>query len=630
MNLVGLPLSQLLLIGAVAGAVTVGLYLLKLRRRAVAVPFSKIWQRVLRDEDATSLFSQLKRLLSLLLQLALLSLLLFALGDPRLSTKLVDGRSIVVLVDASASMKATDTLPSRFDLAKAKLREMVRSLSGTDRVLIAQMDVTATPLSTMSSDVGELERAVDLLSATDARADFARALRFATDTLRGQPKPEIVVLSDGALGKAEDAQGPVHTGDARVSFVPFGVRGKNAGITEFSVRRYPLDKSRYEVLIEVTNATSEAMDVELSLLGDGKEVDVTKLRLQPEERLPRFFPNLSGAGRTLEAKLRMADGSRDDLPADDHAYALLPDRKRVRVQAVTAGNMYLSAALLLDEYLDVKEVTPDEYPLPGDFDVTIFDAVTPEVAKGSGNILYLDPKGERSPVKTGKEIKEFYFDKWDKKSPLLRFIVVDQIGVDVGNELVPGAGDKVIASVADEATRRDRPVVVEGRRDGHKFVALGFDTRRSDIVLRIAWPLLVLNVVNDFVEEDTRYVSSFKTGEVFRVPAPLGASSLMVRGPDKLEQRLPVRDGFAALLGREAGFYDVSAAGIESGFAANLSSVEESHIAPVKELVVDGRPAGELGVLQVGVRREVWLYLLVAVVLVSLLEWLTYHRRLTV
>ena len=59
------------------------LYILKLRRRVVAVPFSPLWERILRDKEATSLFSKLKRLLSLLLQLALLALLVLALGDPR-------------------------------------------------------------------------------------------------------------------------------------------------------------------------------------------------------------------------------------------------------------------------------------------------------------------------------------------------------------------------------------------------------------------------------------------------------------------------------------------------------------------------------------------------------------------
>ena len=51
-------------------------------------------------------------------------------------------------------------------------------------------------------------------------------------------------------------------------------------------------------------------------------------------------------------------------------------------------------------------------------------------------------------------------------------------------------------------------------------MVLGFDPRNSDLVLRVAWPLFVLNSINAFVEEDTGYVSSFRTGDVWRIPAP--------------------------------------------------------------------------------------------------------------
>src|SRR5207253_10845690 len=62
--------------------------------------------------------------------------------------------------------------------------------------------------------------------------------------------------------------------------------------------------------------------------------------------------------------------------------------------------------------------------------------------------------------------------------------------------------------------------IFAGARAGRPFVALGFDPRNSDWVLRVAWPLFVLNTINAFVEEDTSYVSSFRTGEVWRIPAP--------------------------------------------------------------------------------------------------------------
>ncbi|HBQ17592.1 MAG TPA: VWA domain-containing protein, partial [Myxococcales bacterium] len=64
MELVGLSLTQVLtVLGGFAAAVT-ALYLLKLRRRQVEVPFVHLWQEVLAEKQTTRLFSFLKRILS--------------------------------------------------------------------------------------------------------------------------------------------------------------------------------------------------------------------------------------------------------------------------------------------------------------------------------------------------------------------------------------------------------------------------------------------------------------------------------------------------------------------------------------------------------------------------------------
>jgi hypothetical protein len=65
-------------------------------------------------------------------------------------------------------------------------------------------------------------------------------------------------------------------------------------------------------------------------------------------------------------------------------------------------------------------------------------------------------------------------------------------------------------------------------------------------------------------------------------------------------------------------------------FAANLLDAEESAIAPQDQLTVDGKGAGELAGFHFGVRREIWVYLLLAAALLTALEWATYHRRVTV
>ncbi len=346
----GLPLAELAAIFAAVGLGVAVLYVLKLRRRVVAVPFSPLWERILRDKEATTLFSKLKRLLSLLLQLALLALLVLALGDPRAAESLIKGRTVVVLVDASASMQATDVAPSRLGVAKDEVKKMIRGLGGADRMLIAQMDAMVTPLGPMTGDTSALEREVDSIAAADTRADFPRSLRFATDVLRGAERGEIVVVSDGALGPADDASGPVHLGGAKLSYVRIGKQGRNVGITQFSVRRYPLDRSRYEVMLELTNSSPDVEDVELQLLGDGALVDLDEappaarrapsailsaaLRRKPdargEDRARRWQSRRPGGGRS---RVRAAAGAAARQGARRHSRKYVP-RGRVAARRV--------------------------------------------------------------------------------------------------------------------------------------------------------------------------------------------------------------------------------------------------------------------------------------------------------
>jgi hypothetical protein len=638
MQFIGLAPGALLAAFAAASAVIIGLYVLRLRRRTVAVPFAKLWNAILRDKDATTLFSRLKKIASLLLQLALLALLVLALGDPRTVGGATEGRSIVVLVDASASMSATDVATAitprrtRLDAARDEVRSLIRSLGPRDRLLLAQMDAAVAPVSTMTQDPVELEAALERIGAVDAKADFPRALRFAQDTLRGLPSPEIVVVSDGALGPSHDAFGEVRLGATKIEFVPVGKRGKNVAITEFTVRRYPLDRDRYEVMLELFNASDEPVSVELDLLGDGRTVDVTKLKLGANERLPRFYANLSGARRTLEAVVKPTSGEPDDLAADDHAYALIPDQRRVRVHCVTKGNTYLEAALLLTSYLDVTYLPPESYPphAGAHYDVTIFDGVAPVPEGGAGELVYLNPpSGAAAPIEVDPApLGNVGFDTIDKKSPLLRWTSIEDVFVAKAHRLKPQTGDRVIGS-SDKGA-----LMLAGKREGRRFVALGFDPRDSDLVLRVAWPVLVLNIINELSAEDAAYLSGFKTGEPWRIPLAASADEATIIDPLGHRHTVPVQDGRAVYLGQKAGFYTVEVASgggvARSEFAANLSDAGESMIAPEASITVDGVQAGPVGEFHTGLRTEWWALLLLIALALTTIEWVTYHRRVTV
>src|SRR5262249_55611964 len=96
----------------VAAAVTVPallvLYFLKLRRRAVRVSSTLLWERAVQDLQVNTPFRWLRASWILLLQLLLLGLLVTALGRPAIDAGPAAGPRVILLVDRSASMSALD------------------------------------------------------------------------------------------------------------------------------------------------------------------------------------------------------------------------------------------------------------------------------------------------------------------------------------------------------------------------------------------------------------------------------------------------------------------------------------------------------------------------------------------
>src|SRR5438270_5535160 len=100
------PLSLLWL--PIIGGLIVLMYILKLRRRDVVVPSTFLWRQVIRDVQANAPFQKLRKNLLLFLQLLAVLLVVMALARPFWRGHGMGGRSVVVIVDTSASMMATD------------------------------------------------------------------------------------------------------------------------------------------------------------------------------------------------------------------------------------------------------------------------------------------------------------------------------------------------------------------------------------------------------------------------------------------------------------------------------------------------------------------------------------------
>ncbi|HEX2676220.1 MAG TPA: VWA domain-containing protein, partial [Polyangiales bacterium] len=295
-----------------AALATVALYLLKPRKRRVVVPFVALWESVLAPKPSAALFSKLRRLISLLVALLIVALLALSRGGPRWSTHA--GKHTVILVDAGAHMQARDVAPTRWAVALREARRLVDARGPADELMIAQLDETVTPVSPMTSDARQLEAAVSELQPSHAPTQLRDGLRLALDVLRNRAEPEIVLISDGVADPASELEREASRHGVKLRQIQIGNRSKNLRVSSLAARRYPLDPSQAEIMLEVENGGDAPADAQLTLLSDGRALDSEPLTLQPHERRSRFYEHIGGADASLSARIEPRAGTVDDLP----------------------------------------------------------------------------------------------------------------------------------------------------------------------------------------------------------------------------------------------------------------------------------------------------------------------------
>jgi hypothetical protein len=687
-----IPLSLIAMVGAILGGLLVIAYILKMRRRRFEVPFSTLWHRVLKEKEATSLWKHLKRILSLLLMALIVGMALVSATEPRLGAADADARNVIIILDTSASMQATDEGRSgdrpRMEVALEKARELIDAMGAGDAAMVLRMDGQTTPLSRFETDKARLKRLLGGVRPSDTPADLRRALSAAADALHERQNPLIVLIGDGAypsavleaieVGEREtEGDGParvetpasaedrfaearlaaIDLRDIDVRFIGVGKASENVGIVAFNVRRYVTNKLSYEVFIEVQNFGTEPASRKLVLFAGESPIDVKELTLAPGERRREIYGDLGGGdGSTLRAVLQSAeraagaapDAAPDAFGLDDVAHALLPERKKQKVLLVTRDNLYLEGAMLVYDNIQVDKLTPDEYEagldgLP-DYHAVAFDDYTPSrLPPERTHLLYFNPQGPDSPFEiTGVLRNRPKVTETDESHPVMRWITMTDVNFDQSSVFA-------VNRQAREASliRSIRSTMAVAKRDGpRKVLAFGWSLGGTDLMLRVAFPLLLVNSLDWFAGDDADLITTYTTGKRVKVPldGTVGINEVEVVRPGGHRSRAPVTDGRASFYASSVGLHQIIARDGDQvvatlQLAANLSDPDESAIAARSELAVGGGggdKAGAATVLEapegfaITRRASIWLYLALLVLLLLGVEWFTYNRRITV
>ena len=361
-------------------------YILKIRMRRVPVSTTLFWRQIFEEKQPRSIWQKLRHLLSLLIQLALLALLVMALTEPIFKWEIREARRMVLVLDNSSSMNASDVTPGPNRLARAKEEAlaMVDGLRFRDEMAIIAAGTQPTVRCGMTGHQGTLREAIRLIPNTDGPTRVKEAVdlgrRLLSDQGSAAGKSKVVVLTDGGFdGSAKMAE------SGEVQVINVGGKVGNVGITRFQVRRSLIDPIGYQILAEVVNATDAKVETRLEIELDESPVDVVPLKLEPGERFRKVFEKTSAEGGHLVAKLLREDA----LLADNKAWAILPRREVQPVTMVSEkGNLFLEKVFEANPLVNLSIVRSAPANPPSG--ITVFHKTVP-TRLPPGQILVIEP-----------------------------------------------------------------------------------------------------------------------------------------------------------------------------------------------------------------------------------------------
>jgi hypothetical protein len=509
------------------------LYILKVRLRRQVISTNIFWREIYDERPPRSIWQHLRHLLSMLAQLCLLALLMFAAADPYLPWELLQSRRIVLVLDRSASMQAADIAPSRFGAAQAAALNVIETLRFRDEMSIIAAGAQPEVVVGMSSHIPTLKRALNQISVSDEPTDLSAAINLGKQLVGSHPRGEVLVYTDGCaknLPEQETGSDTKSTVDGNtviaVNLVNFGLKSSNVGITQFQVRRSLVDPLGYEVLVSVLNAADTPVQCRLELELAGVPVDVIPLQLKANEKWTRSIQKTSIDGGKVTARLTQfhanppaTDSAIDRdalgvtpalllnaLTADDETWAMLAPRKHVPVLLVTEGNVFLQKVFEANPLVRCSVTKSIPSAWPNDGIIVLHRQVPPELPPG--DVLVIEPTAKCNAWDIGETIANPLITQQKTESPLLAHVRLD-------NVLLPSARRLRFTA---------QPVILVGTLSGEvlygavphargKCLVLSVDLDSSDLAFRTAFPIMITNALNWFQGEAGELESALATGQ---------------------------------------------------------------------------------------------------------------------
>jgi Ca-activated chloride channel family protein len=637
-------LAPLGLAALIALPVIVLLYMRTTTPTEQRVPSTRFWlgaqtvpteNRRLRLPPITPLF---------LLHLLIAALIAFALAEPASAQLLsrfgsrTQPQHLILILDGSTSMQAAiDQLGvpgrTRFDLAKQVAGDHLDGLGTGDVVSVLVLGThTTTFEATGAVDIDRLRGQVGRLRAPGGRADFNAAMRLCRDLLLPGLHDEVVVITDGAVNVdpalVDEIAAPID-----LEIVTGSVSTNNMAITEINTRGSLSIPGRQDLFVRVANFGNQSFTTTVNVSVDGVSISDREITLLGGGAT-NLVESLPAGSETATATLSATDA----LAADNRASISLADSGAtgIRMLLVSDAPSALLRALSKLPGSQVEALTVNQYlattRLPA-IDLIVFEGMPPAGSMPDVPALVVNPGPGQDQSAGFMPAPEP--TRLRSQDPILNG--VELAGVTFGQVPVVTLAPGDIEVVGAE----NGPLIYRTElANGEPAVVLAFDIAETNLPVRVAFPILVSNLVSTLVT--SQIPSSVSVGDPITISPHAGTTSVEVTNSLGTISALPVEAATDSTVNRAVSFADTGVAGPyfvreldAAGDAITLATImvnaghpQESNLAP-NPLLEDAMQSSAVETDQASLRDQVdlWPLVLAAVLGLLMIEWLLTLRQ---
>ena len=595
------------------------LYFMRPKRQERVVSSTLLWQQASQDLQASRPWQRLRVTALLLLQILAAIVIVLILARPATFISSPIGGNTIIILQASASMQATDVYPNRFDAARSDITNLIDGLGPGEQVSLINMAKTPQVLIAFSSDKDQLISALERAKVTNQDADLEQALSLATSLAAGHTDAQILVVGDGHVLPPDQTL----VSSFPVRYLQIGTDSPNAALLALAPQTI---QGNLVALAQIANYSHQQRSIPVELYADGNLVSVQTATLGAEASGALQWGPLPPTTRFLHAHII----SQDAMTIDHDAWAIAGGSMHGRVLLVTQGNSFLEASLRLQPNIDLFETTPARYVNGGNFDLTVFDGFVPSNLP-SGAIFFVNPPTDSNVFgKSGAEVSISHISAGTDNQLLLNQVDLSSIHVvRKSHQLIPASWMQPVIVTPET------PLLIAGEQNNRRIGVLSFDLHDSDLPLQPSFPILIYNLVNWFLPLPVAGNAQVAPDTPVTIQAWPGATRISITGPG--QQPVTVAPPFPVTTFTNTdstGIYAVTQytqnQELHGSFAVNLFDPLQSNLVPSPRLPIAQSSLFDTGGPSIPhTLQELWPWIAAFLLLVLCAEWWLFSRSYT-